>query len=231
MRPPVTRCDEFRGSTTTLANDERSCSVEAPLPFRASQVRPPSVERRSPMPKYPSQPWLFSPVPTQIVFELLGSIATVPIVNVPAESKTLVHDSPSLSDRHTPPDADPNQRVPVTGSLASDDARPAMFPKVQPPKVEGDGPLETQKFCCASVPNLRRACWSLIAARVSRTALSRSAAISSIEVAPARRVERNHSRRSSMRSSSSTLVSMIRGAGVTGVCARAVSVEKRRRVA
>src|SRR5262245_66129512 len=186
MRPPVTRCDEFRGSTTTLANDERSCSVEAPLPFRASQVRPPSVERRSPMPKYPSQPWLFSPVPTQITFELLGSTATVPIVIVPAESKTLVHDSPSLSDRHTPPDADPNQRAPVTGSLASEAARPAMFPKVHPPKVEGEGPFETQKFCCASVPSERRARWARIASWVARNAAARRAAIHSADGVPAR---------------------------------------------
>src|SRR5262245_61657360 len=69
-----------------------------------------------------------SPVPTQIVFELLGSIAIAPIDWTGCLSNTGLKVVPPSCDFHTPPDAEPTNRIvlPPTTLAATAAIRPLI---------------------------------------------------------------------------------------------------------
>src|SRR5437773_288968 len=89
------------------------------------QVRPPSVDLYTPSPNETERCALPSPLPTQIVLELRGSMTTVPTEYDASLSKTGVQVVPELVVFQTPPDAAAmNQVCLFRGSTAISATRP-----------------------------------------------------------------------------------------------------------
>ena len=85
------------------------------------QLRPPSVERYTPLPTETFPRGQAEPVPTQTTSGSDGATATAPMEpTAKSSSETLVHETPAFSVFHTPPPVEPIQnswgrpRIPVT---------------------------------------------------------------------------------------------------------------------
>jgi hypothetical protein len=90
-----------------------------------AQVRPPSVERHTPLPHPCERSEFFSPVPSHTTFVSLGATATSPTERAPVESLTGRQVTPRLTVFQTPPPAVPTYTVPRYGrGTASEVTRP-----------------------------------------------------------------------------------------------------------
>src|SRR5689334_11430601 len=92
-----------------------------------AHVLPPSMDLYTPSPNDTERWALFSPVPTQTMFELAESITTVPIEYDPSLSNTGVQVVPALVVFHTPPDATATYHVFLSrGCTAMSATRPEV---------------------------------------------------------------------------------------------------------
>src|SRR4051812_21806050 len=103
------------------------CS-ECSRPMRF-QVEPASVDLYTPSPKLTLRWLLFSPVPSQTIFESCGSMVTAPSEYDPYVSNTGVKVLPRFSVFQRPPTAAATyQTLGFLGSTATSDIRPDVRP-------------------------------------------------------------------------------------------------------
>src|SRR5262249_37770255 len=126
---------ELRGSMTIWP----MCS-DAASPARC-HVLPASVDLYTPSPKWALRWLAFSPVPSQITLEFLGSTTTQQSVNGPPSSKTGVKDVPRFVVFQSPPNAVATYQVfGFLGSMAMSWTRPV---EIAGPMLRNSRPLST----------------------------------------------------------------------------------------
>src|SRR5688572_11357591 len=126
------------------------CSeFSSPMRFH---VTPASVDLYTPSPKLTLRWLLFSPVPSQTMFEFLGSTVTTPSEYEPCLSKTGVNVLPRFSVFHRlPADAATYQTLGFFGSIATSEMRPDVSP----------GPIE-RNATFLKVSAVMRSLWPLM---------------------------------------------------------------------